>query len=95
MDVALVNGSAEITVPDASLLTPGQAISGTNIPTNTVILSIFIITNGDYPDTTKAMMSRKATNSGTSEATLTGSNKVGEIMQSEFTNWGKTNSMPT
>lgn len=89
----LVNGSAEITVPNSELLTPGQKITGTNIPADTIILSTIRQTNGVI-DATKAIMSQKATGSGDTTATLSGSNKVAECMQSEFIDWCSQNSIP-
>jgi hypothetical protein len=94
MDVTTVDGSAEITVPDSRLLTPGQAISGTNIPLGAIILGIITEQNGVIT-TTKAMLSKKATASGEDAVTLTGANKVGEFMQSEFMAWGNYISMPS
>lgn len=94
LSVTTVSGSGEITVPDAQLLTPGQGITGTGIPAGTVILSILSQSNGVI-DTTVAVMSQQATATGTAAATLTGSNKVGEFMQSEFLDWGGENTIPT
>lgn len=94
MSVTTVSGSAVITVPDAQLLTPGQGITGTGIPANTIILSILSQTNGVITTTT-AVMSQQATASATVAATLTGSNQVGEFMQSEFLDYGSENSIPT
>jgi hypothetical protein len=94
MSVTTASGSAVITVPDATLLTPGQGISGTGIPANTTILSILSQSAGVITTTT-AVMSQQATATGTVSATLTGSNKVGEFMQSEFIAWGSGISTPT
>lgn len=93
MTVTTVSGSAVITVPDATLLTPGQGITGTGIPAGTIILNILSQAAGVITTTT-AVMSQQATASGSVAAVLTGSNKVGEFMQSEFVAWGSSISTP-
>lgn len=93
MSVTTASGSAVITVPDATLLTPGQGISGTGIPAGTTILSILSQSAGVITYTT-ATMSQQATATGTVAATLTGSNKVGEFKYSEFLGYGSEISTP-
>lgn len=97
MTVTTTNGSAIITVPNAELLTPGQAISdgGVLIPASTIILKILNVVNGEYPTLTYAVMSKKALGAGDADAVLTGSNKVGEYRESEFIGWGSEISMPS
>lgn len=95
MSVTVAMDSAEITVPDATLLTPGQKISAaTLIPADTIILSILSEADGVI-DTTKAKISQAATGDGTVLATLEGSNLVGEFKESEFLAWGEEISTPT
>lgn len=94
MSVTTVSGSATITVPDAQLLTPGQAISGTGIPLGTVILDILSESAGVITKTT-AVMSQQATATGTAAATLTGGNRVGKYKESEFLCWGDSIATPT
>lgn len=77
LDVTLVSGNATVTVPDNTLLTPGQAIAGTGIPLNTIILEIPI----DTP--TSVILSNKATATGAQTAVLTGSNRVGYYYDDE------------
>lgn len=93
LSVTTLINNATITVPDATLLTPKQGITGTGIPAGTTILSILSQANGIITTTT-AVMSQQATASGTVAATLTGANKVGEVMQSEFLCWGTEISTP-
>lgn len=94
MSVTTVSGSATITVPDAQLLTPGQAISGTGIPLGTIILDILSESAGVITKTT-AVMSQQATATGTAAATLTGGNRVGKYKESEFLCWGDSIATPT
>lgn len=93
MSVTTTSGSASITVPDASRLTPGQGITGTGIPAGTTIESIFSITNGILSKTV-ATLSQQATATGTAAATLTGANLLGEQLQAEFLQWGSDNTTP-
>lgn len=93
ISVTTTMSSGVITVPSAQLLTPGQGISGVGIPAGTVILSILSQANGLISSTT-ATMSQVATAAGTVAAILTGSNKVGEVLQSEFVSWGSEISTP-
>ena len=92
----LVNGSATITVPNSRLLTPGQGISGNNIPSTTIILSILAFNNTTgLINTTDVIMSNAATASGNTTAILTGGAiKVGEFMQSEFLGWAESVTTP-
>lgn len=94
LSVTTVSGSAVITVPDAQLLTPGQAIAGTGIPLGTVILDILSESAGVITKTT-AVMSQQATGTATVSATLTGGNRVGKYKESEFLGWGEEISTPT
>lgn len=87
LSVTTVLNSAIITVPNAELLTPGQGITGVGIPVGTTILAILSEAAGVITKTT-AVMSQAATAAGTVSAVLTGSNLVGEFMQSEFVCWG-------
>jgi hypothetical protein len=93
MSVTTTSGSAQVTVPDARRLTPGQSITGTGIPAGTTIESIFSIVNG-IVTTTVAILSQQATASGTVSATLTGANLLGEQLQGEFLQWGSDNTTP-
>ena len=93
MTVTTVSGSAIITVPDAQLLTPGQAIAGTGIPAGATILDILSESNGVITKTV-AVMSHQATASAAVEATLTGGNRVGKYKESEFLGWGEEISTP-
>ncbi len=68
MTVGTTSNSATISVPDNSLLTPGQLIAGTNIPTGARILYV------PYSTRTSVILSHKATNTGDVEATFDGSN---------------------
>lgn len=77
LSVTLVNGNATATVPDNSRLFPGQAISGTNIPTNTIILSV------PHDTRTSIILSNKATGAGDVTAVLTGSNYLGGYFEDE------------
>lgn len=93
MDIETVDGEWEITVPNSRLLTPGQSIAGVGIPLGAIILEIITEQNGVIT-TNKAMMSKRATATGEVAATLTGANKVGEFLQSQFMGWGNDISMP-
>ncbi len=96
MSVTTVSGSGVITVPNAELLTPGQGITGTGIPAGTVITSILAYDNTTGLITkTTATMSQQATGTATVAGTLTGSNKVGECLESEFICFGTELSYPT
>lgn len=77
LEVTLANGDAEAVVPDNERLFPGQAISGTNIPTNTIILSV------PFDHRTKIILSNKATGAGDTTAVLTGSNWIGGYFEDE------------
>lgn len=93
ISVTTTLNSATITVPDATLLTPGQGITGTGIPAGTIILNILSQSNGVITTTT-AVMSQQATAAGTVAGTLTGSNLVGRFKYSEFLGWGSQISTP-
>lgn len=93
ISVTTTLNSGIITVPDASQLTPGQGIASANFPAGTVVLSIFTQADGVI-DATKAVVSQAATIASTVAATLTGSNKVAEVMQSEVLGWGSEISVP-
>ena len=95
MSVTTTSGSTALTVPNNEVLTPGQAITGTGIPAGTTILQTIPVPLNGVIIFTSAVMSQAATASGTVTATLTGANKVGEIMQAEFIGWGASISTPT
>lgn len=77
LSVTLTNGSATAVVPDNTRLFPGQAITGTNIPTSTVILSV------PHASRTSIVLSNKATGAGDTTAVLTGSNWLGGFFEDE------------
>lgn len=89
-----VSGNPTITVPDSELLTPGQAITGTGIPTGTIVLRTIAITEG-LPVTTAAILSQNATASATVAATLTGANCLASYFEDEIIGWGGPISFPT
>lgn len=96
ISVTTVSGSGIITVPDASLLTPLQGITGAGIPAGTIILDIMPISaSSGLPQTTSAVISQAATASATVAAVLTGSNLLGEVWEDEFISWGAGISFPT
>lgn len=91
-----VSGSGIITVPDASLLTPLQGITGAGITAGSIILDIMPIDpDSSLPQPTKAVISQAATASATVAATLTGSNLVAEVWEDEFVQWAEEISFPT
>lgn len=94
MTVTTTSGSATITVPDSEILTPGQAVSGTGIPTGAKVLSTLTQSNGVITRTT-AVLTHKCTGSADVEATFTGGNKVGEFLQKEHIGWCAELSTPT
>lgn len=77
LSVTTTSGSATLTVSDNSLLTPGQAISGTGIPTGAVIMFVPFATR------TSVILTHQATASATVTATLTGSNYLGGYWEDE------------
>lgn len=77
LSATTVSGSATVTVPDNSVLTPTQEISGTGIPTGAKILSIPITSS------TTVILTHQATASATVTATLTGANYVGGYWEDE------------
>lgn len=77
LEVTLTSGSATAVVPDNTRLFPGQAITGTNIPINTVILSV------PHANRNSIVMSNKATGTGDTTAVLTGSNWLGGFFEDE------------
>lgn len=93
ISVTTVSGNATVTVSDATLLTPGQGITGAGIPAGTTILN-FITQAAGVISTTAVVLSQQAIATATVEATLTGGNLLGEVMQSEFISWGSENSYP-
>lgn len=93
MTVDTTSGSATITVPDGTLLTPGQAISGTGIPTGAKVLEILPITDG-IPSRTSVKLTHKCTASAAVEATLTGSNRIGWCFEDELMDAGSEISFP-
>lgn len=93
LSVTTTSGSAIIVVADSSLLTPGQAISGTGIPAGTTISEILPIADGIHSKTS-VVLSSQATASGTVIATLTGSNCLGSFYEDEVIGWGGEVSFP-
>lgn len=88
LTITTVSGSAIITVSDAQLLTPGQGITATGVPTGAKILSILPLApsgaSAGSPTLTTAVLSHQATASASVEATLTGSNKLAEAWDDEY-----------
>ncbi len=77
LSVATVSGNATLTVSDNSLLTPGQAISGTGIQAGSVIMSV------PYTTRTSVILSLQASATATVVATVTGSNYLGGYWEDE------------
>lgn len=94
LSVATTSGSATLTTSDTTLLTPGQAISGTGIPTGAIVLAHLDISDG-LPNRTQIIISSQATASATVIATLTGSNCLGSFFEDEIIGWGSAISFPT
>jgi hypothetical protein len=75
--LTLTSGSATAVVPNNAILTVGQAVTGTNIPINTIILEV------PADAQTSVVLSNKATGSGDTIAALTGSNYLGGYFEDE------------
>lgn len=83
LTATLTSGNATIVVPDNTLLTPGQPISGTGIPPGAIIFSVPI------DSLTTVILSHKATSNGDQEVTLGGSNYLGGYFEDEAMGEGK------
>lgn len=93
LTVDTTSGSATIIVPDNELLTPGQLISGTGIPTGARILSVLVpeaasATNHNF-SRTKVILSHQCTATASVEATLTGSDLLGWVWDDEHKGWSQ------
>lgn len=82
-NVTTTSGSKEITVGSGRLLTIGQGISGTGIPTGARIDDIVIDAESPLA-LVKVILTHAATGSGTVEATLTGANLVAQLPFADF-----------
>jgi hypothetical protein len=95
LTVTTTIGSATITVSDCALLTPGQAISATGIPTGAIIFNFLEPASGSMlVNDTTVKLSHQATASASVAATLTGSNRLGMVWEDEVVDWGSEISFP-
>jgi hypothetical protein len=95
LTVTTVSGSANVTVADSQLLTPGQEISGAGIPVGARISDFLTLTSGSMQiNQTQVQLTMQCTASATVTATLTGANLLATAFEDECSDWGEAISYP-